>query len=66
MDAREVRADQMGDGSVEDQLPCDERHYTRFLRKIVPGPERTFGAYVCDTCGMYFDEDGRICPSSEK
>lgn len=55
MDAREVRADQTGSG----QLPCDERHYGRFLRKVLPGPEREKGAYCCDTCGCYFDEEGK-------
>src|SRR5437879_5247250 len=42
MDANEVRADQTGDGSTP--LPCEERHYARFLRKVLPGPESTLGA----------------------
>ncbi len=52
MNAREVQADQTGDGS----LACDERHYVRFLTKVLPGPERTKGVYRCDVCGCYFDE----------
>lgn len=44
--------------AARNQIPCDERHYTRFLRKIFPGPDRAKGACICDTCGMRFDEDG--------
>lgn len=53
MDATEVRADQTGSG---DPLECDERHYVRFLRRVLPGPERARGKWVCDVCGRYFDE----------
>jgi hypothetical protein len=58
MNAQEVRADVTGDGSPV----CDERHYLRFLRKVLPGPERTKGTYTCDVCGAYFDEDGKPMP----
>ncbi len=46
-------------------LPCDERHYARFLRRVLPGPERTRGEWVCDVCGTYFDHDFRVIPPLE-
>lgn len=52
MDAQEVRADESGSNVAE----CDEAHYVRFLRKVLPGPERTKGKWCCDRCGKYFDE----------
>ena len=62
MNAEEVRADQTG----SNQLPCNERHYVRFLTRILPGPESTFGAYRCAACGQYFDQDGKQAPSPLK
>lgn len=58
MNAQEVQADQTGDGS----MPCDERHYIRFLTKVIPGPERGKGAYRCEVCGCYFDEEIKLVP----
>lgn len=44
-------------------LTCDERHYRRFLRRVLPGPERTQGEWCCDTCGTYFNDDSPTRPS---
>lgn len=48
----------MPDPTPPATLPCDERHYARFLRRVLPGPERSRGAWRCDVCGAYFAEDG--------
>ena len=55
MNADEVRGDVYGDGSPTMREPCEEGHYTRFLYRILPGPERAKGSHVCLVCGQYFE-----------